>query len=59
MISKEMPGRTANALKNRYNTALKKYNSFEDYMACKKKKIEKIIKRRCNGIYKPRRNDRN
>ena len=54
MISKEMPGRTANALKNRYNTALKKYNSFEDYMACKKKKIEKTKEQKFKQLNKAR-----
>ena len=35
MIARHMPGRTDNTIKNRFNSALKKHRSFQEYISYK------------------------
>lgn len=57
LIARHMPGRTDNTIKNRFNSALKMHNSFEQYIEYKQKKYEKSLKRKSKGIYKKKNED--
>lgn len=57
LIAKHMAGRTDNIIKNRFNSALKMHNTFQDYLNYKQRKYEKSLQRKSKGIYRKRNED--